>query len=174
MTRRPTMEELRALAPLVGKYAGTPGTGPVGTTCKTCAHLRATGNARKRHPKCGLTPFTSGDATTIRTSTASYDTSWQRDIGYGVPAYCDHPGCTVEIDRGVSYVCAEGCGLHFCGEHLSWGALCERCEHEQEPFDPKPDHPEWIRHKLTDKSWAVWRAEHPKWVKAHTPERAGC
>ena len=29
-----------------------------------------------------------------------YDDNWDRDIGYGVPAYCDHPGCNEEIDRG--------------------------------------------------------------------------
>ena len=23
-----------------------------------------------------------------------YDEKWQRDIGYGVPAICDYPGCT--------------------------------------------------------------------------------
>ncbi len=34
-----------------------------------------------------------------------FDETWQRDIGYGVPAYCDHPGCMAEIDRGLSYVC---------------------------------------------------------------------
>jgi len=34
-----------------------------------------------------------------------YDTRWQRDVGYGVPAWCDHPGCEAEIDRGLSYVC---------------------------------------------------------------------
>ncbi len=43
-----------------------------------------------------------------------------RDIGYGVPAECDHPDCTAEIDRGLSYVCGGdpyggeyGCGLFF-------------------------------------------------------------
>ena len=34
-----------------------------------------------------------------------YDSNWDRDIGYGVPAYCDHPDCNEEIDRGLSYVC---------------------------------------------------------------------
>ena len=33
-----------------------------------------------------------------------YDDNWERDIGYGVPAECDHPDCQV-IDRGLSYVC---------------------------------------------------------------------
>jgi hypothetical protein len=34
-----------------------------------------------------------------------YDGRWKRDIGYGVPAYCDHPGCNEEIDRGLAHVC---------------------------------------------------------------------
>ncbi len=37
-----------------------------------------------------------------------HDNRWGkfgRDIGYGVPAICDHPGCNAEIDRGLSYVC---------------------------------------------------------------------
>ncbi len=27
----------------------------------------------------------------------------KRHIGYGVPAICDHPDCTEEIDRGLGY-----------------------------------------------------------------------
>lgn len=34
-----------------------------------------------------------------------WDPNWRRDIGYGVPAVCDHPECGVAIDRGLSYVC---------------------------------------------------------------------
>ncbi|HEV7521417.1 MAG TPA: hypothetical protein VGP89_09990, partial [Candidatus Angelobacter sp.] len=56
-----------------------------------------------------------------------FDSNWQRDIGYGVPAYCDHPKCNKKIDRGLSYVCGGepyggelGCGLYFCSEHLGW------------------------------------------------------
>src|SRR5690606_23075125 len=47
-----------------------------------------------------------------------YDSNWNRDIGYGVPTTCDHPGCNEKIDRGLSYVCGDepyggehGCGL---------------------------------------------------------------
>lgn len=54
-----------------------------------------------------------------------YDSKWKRDIGYGVPASCDYPGCDAEIDRGLSYVCGGepyggevGCGLYFCAAHL--------------------------------------------------------
>ena len=102
-----------------------------------------------------------------------YDTNWKRDIGYGVPAYCDYPDCNNEIHRGLSYVCGgepyggdRGCGLYFCAEHLvlhpRLPQLCERCSPKvQKPFTPKPDHPSWLLHKLTDESWARWRAETP-------------
>lgn len=100
-----------------------------------------------------------------------YDTRWKRDIGYGVPAYCDHPDCNEVIDRGLSYICGGdvyggefGCGLFFCAEHLYVGEkaqLCERCDNHDDvtPFGAKPDHPDWINHKATDPSWAEWRAE---------------
>lgn len=99
-----------------------------------------------------------------------FDTNWNRDVGYGVPAYCDHPDCNEEIDRGLSYVCGSepfggdfGCGLYFCGEHRYAGGfimeLCERCRDSEEPFTPKPDHPSWIAHKATGPSWAEWREE---------------
>ncbi len=69
---RPTLDELRARIPWQGKYAAQPGTGPVGATCHSCAFLANTGRAGgKSHPKCGKTKYTSGDATTIRTSTAA-------------------------------------------------------------------------------------------------------
>lgn len=94
-----------------------------------------------------------------------YDSHWSRDIGYGVPAYCDYPGCDAEIDRGLSYVCGgdpyggeRGCGLFFCASH-GGGDLCERCVRDAEPFIPKPDHPAWIHHKATDPSWEEWRNE---------------
>lgn len=113
-----------------------------------------------------------------------HDSHWDRDIGYGVPAICDHPGCGVEIDRGIAYVCGEapwggvdGCGLFFCEEHHT--PFCERCyvgTELSEPFIPTPDTEEWIQHKLTDKSWAEWRAANPKTVwaiwRALKPETA--
>jgi hypothetical protein len=103
-----------------------------------------------------------------------YDDKWKRDIGYGVPAYCDFPGCNAEIDRGLAHVCGgepfggdRGCGLYFCSEHLFSTArfkqLCERCyPRVKRPFDAKPDHPDWIRFKLTDDSWRKWREENHK------------
>lgn len=106
------------------------------------------------------------------------DPNWKRWIGYGVPAYCDHPKCNAEIDRGLAYVCGgqevyggeHGCGLFFCDKHRSYysdkrSSHCSRCGHYRAPFKPKPDHPKWIKHLLTDKSWAKWRAENPREVK---------
>lgn len=99
-----------------------------------------------------------------------WDEHWKRDIGYGVPAWCDHPDCNEVIDRGLSYVCGNepyggnaGCGLYFCGKHqLDGWQRCERCAQDDEevsPFEPKPDHSDWIKHKATHPSWAKWRAE---------------
>jgi hypothetical protein len=98
-----------------------------------------------------------------------YDATWKRDIGYGVPATCDHPGCGERIDRGLSYVCGNelyggtrGCGLYFCEKHQHgrW-QRCSRCHNSRAPYTPTPDVAEWINHKLTDESWARWRAESP-------------
>jgi hypothetical protein len=105
-----------------------------------------------------------------------YDENWKRDVGYGVPAICDQPGCGGEIDRGLAYVCGgepfggdEGCGLFFCGLHL-WhgqeGQVCARCRIGSEPFKPTADTDEWNQHKLTDPSWQEWRDEHPEEVAA--------
>jgi len=95
-----------------------------------------------------------------------YDDNWKRDIGYGVPAWCDHPKCQAEIDRGLGCVCGgepyggeRGCGLFFCGKH-GGGMLCPRCRAYKPPYKRiKPDHPEWIHWKMTDESWAEWRKE---------------
>lgn len=120
-----------------------------------------------------------------------FDDKWNRFIGYGVPAYCDHPSCNKEIDRGLSYVCGgepyggeEGCGLHFCEEHLHFyytedeelgscnsPQLCQRCYDAKSKnkelilFTPKKEHPEWINHLLTDSSWEEWRQKNPDLVK---------
>jgi hypothetical protein len=103
-----------------------------------------------------------------------YDDNWKRDIGYGVPATCDHPECNEKIDRGLSYVCGgepyggeHGCGLYFCGRHVTYAGgrrdykqLCSRCYFGRASFAAKPDVREWIEHKLTDPSWQEWRNEH--------------
>ncbi|MBO0813536.1 MAG: hypothetical protein J2P30_00045 [Actinobacteria bacterium] len=102
-----------------------------------------------------------------------YDSNWNRDIGYGVPATCDQPGCGEKIDRGLAYVCGgepyggeNGCGLYFCGEHLAGeGQQCERCLNQEPPFSPTPDTAEWLNWKLTDESWEQWRAENPAEVE---------
>ena len=110
-----------------------------------------------------------------------YDEKWKRDIGYGVPAYCDHPGCKEEIDRGLGYVCGgepyggdHGCGLFFCGKHLflhmfkdgKTRFVCPRCDSHKPPYKHLlPDHPDWIKHKLTHESWAEWREENPEEVE---------
>lgn len=101
-----------------------------------------------------------------------YDSHWDRDVGYGVPALCDHPDCKTKIDRGLGYVCGgepyggeKGCGLYFCDKH-GGGELCERCAKRRKPFAAKPDVPRWMRHKLTHASWARWRKENPTDVAA--------
>ena len=95
-----------------------------------------------------------------------FDSRWGRDIGYGVPASCDFPGCAEQIDRGLGYVCGgepyggeDGCGLYFCGTHA--GDLCERCEAGKPPFAATPDVPEWLSWKLSDESWEEWRQLNP-------------
>lgn len=105
-----------------------------------------------------------------------FDTKWNRDIGYGVPAICDFPDCNKKINRGLSYVCGSepyggdyGCGLYFCSKHLSYWRKphgsdravqqCTRCGNYRPPFEAKKDHKEWIRFKLEDKSWKQWREE---------------
>ena len=71
-----------------------------------------------------------------------YDTNWGRDIGYGVPATCDHPECNEKIDRGLSFICGaepyggkKGCGLYFCHAHLQgYPQRCERCAEVPQGF----------------------------------------
>jgi hypothetical protein len=112
-----------------------------------------------------------------------FDANWGRDIGYGVPAICDRPGCGEVIDRGLSYVCGgepyggeRGCGLYFCGKHLTrarqagdrfvW--VCGRCDKGRPPYQPTPDTAEWLNWKLTDESWAQWCRENPGQVQQIT------
>jgi hypothetical protein len=102
-----------------------------------------------------------------------YDSNWERDIGYGVQAYCDHPDCDEEIDRGLAYVCGgepyggeRGCGLYFCGKHLNYQSRCERCSpRRKKPFEAKEDHRDWIKWKLEDESWKEWREANQDKVK---------
>lgn len=99
-----------------------------------------------------------------------------RDVGYGVPAHCDHPGCTAEIERGISYTCGgepgggeHGCGLFVCGKHQFGNKhsyqLCRHCaDRRHKRLTASADHPEWINHKLTDETWQQWRDENPEEV----------
>ena len=60
-----------------------------------------------------------------------------REVGYGVEATCEHPGCEAQIDRGLAYACGGldavigrseiGCGHHFCYEHLFLGGPAQMC-----------------------------------------------
>lgn len=97
-----------------------------------------------------------------------FDENWKRDIGYGVPAICDHEGCNEEIDRGLGYVCGgdlyggeDGCGLFFCCKHL-YPIRCDRCRNDKEPYEPTPDTQEWKDHKRTCPSWEDWRNANPE------------
>lgn len=66
-----------------------------------------------------------------------------REIGYGVPAMCDEPGCSEIINRGLAYLCGdmhgdgESCNGYFCYEHLGI-VLCRRCEEQQDEANAKP------------------------------------
>lgn len=87
-----------------------------------------------------------------------YSERHKRDIGYGVPAFCDHPGCNEEIDRGLGYKCEEegcGCEKFYCSTHLYDTGI-----HTHEVPDTRI-HPDWGRHLLTHESWGRWRKENP-------------
>lgn len=110
-----------------------------------------------------------------------------RARGYGVPAWCDFPGCKEEIDRGLGYKCEErfhceevvdddgevideievedeGCGLYFCTKH-------EGCGEAHLNIDVlPPEHPVWINHILGDPSWEKWRNENPLYVEQYKKE----
>lgn len=104
-----------------------------------------------------------------------FDSNWNRDIGYGVPAYCDHPECRRVINRGLAYVCCgeqpyggdRGCGLYFCSKHATgFQHKCERCKARRKPFPAKADHLSWVKHKLRHSSWKPWRDANPEEVSA--------
>lgn len=84
-----------------------------------------------------------------------YDSNWQREIGYGFEAKCDHPKCEKMIDHKLSYVCGSepyggeyGCGLYFCEKHFkirkphgsdNWINLCPRCYAYKTPYKVNPE-----------------------------------
>lgn len=113
--------------------------------------------------------------------------------GYGVPAYCEHPGCKKVIDRGMSYACGGepfseiGCDKYFCTKHRHYAGfkidgdggrcdhdddcecdfkdVCKACADGTDSFPYKPEHPRWIRHVLKDESWKQWREKYPFYVE---------
>lgn len=65
-----------------------------------------------------------------------------QEIGYGVPATCEHEGCNKKIDRGLAYACGGQpyedsyyCNRFFCYTHLYFtpveldgvGPVCREC-----------------------------------------------
>lgn len=86
---------------------------------------------------------------------------WQ---GYGVPAYCDYPGCNKEIDRGMGY-------SHKKGMNPDDPFLCSTHKYKDLPddfeIDYNKEHPEWINHLLKDDSWNLWRIENPEIVEKY-------
>src|ERR1700677_4420517 len=117
-----------------------------------------------------------------------YDSIWDRDIGYAVPAECDHPGCHAKIDRGLDYVCGGepyggdiGCGLYFCDKHLSFsqpnegghsdydededGAfVCERCRdwNERDSYEGEF---KTFDPKPDVEEWVYHKATDPSWAE---------
>lgn len=67
-----------------------------------------------------------------------------REIGYGIPATCDHEGCDAKIDRGLAYACggmhgSDGgsCEGYFCSDHRTWPDLTtEEDEFFEEMYEP--------------------------------------
>jgi len=117
-----------------------------------------------------------------------YDVGWQRDIGYGVPALCDHPESDEVIDRGLAYVCGgdvyggeHGCGLFFSSKHLfyvrnedlpdgeKWSPqLCERCAKGFQLLgtdgEYKEDPPEPFTPKPDTLEWITHKMNCPSWA----------
>lgn len=73
-----------------------------------------------------------------------------REVGYGVEARCDEPGCDADIDRGLGYLCGSmhgqddglGCGKYFCERHLLVGGpntMCYRCSDEYEALEDEDE-----------------------------------
>lgn len=118
-----------------------------------------------------------------------YDSNWDRDIGYGVPAECDHPGCDAQIDRGLAYVCGQepygedaGCGLFFCENHLFFSQpnegghseiedededgtfVCERCR-DWNQRDTYEGEFKTFDPKPDVEEWAYHKATDPSWAE---------
>jgi hypothetical protein len=87
---------------------------------------------------------------------------WQ---GYGVPAYCDYPGCKEKIDRGMGWQHKEE--KEFSDPYTF--CCSKHCHEPLESFyvDTEIEHPEWLKHILTDDSWKQWRDEKPEIVERY-------
>lgn len=121
-----------------------------------------------------------------------YDSMTNRDIGYSVVAFCDHPGCGTEIDRGLSYACGGepyggegGCGLYFCSAHLGYtdteeindkiygSGVCERCADFLEKTDRwekdgshgRPPVFDAFRPMSDHPLWTRHKLKDPSWAK---------
>ena len=121
-----------------------------------------------------------------------------RDIGYGVPAYCDFPGCNEKIDRGLGYLCGDffsdvGCGLYFCGDHMSYGLFDSEGnkideDDEEEKADEagvEVDDSDWVStevcfqcrdglpsfpEKEDHPDWIWWKLNAPSWARWRSEE----
>jgi hypothetical protein len=107
-----------------------------------------------------------------------FDSNWKRDIGYGVPAICDHPVCSIKIDRGLAYVCGtypfggeNGCGLFFCYKHRDAEGLCERCADKKDPQQGR-DRAMTTRAKIQSLRCRPWRPV-TEMFKAESPSASG-
>lgn len=71
MTPSERKKLFRSFIPKKGLYAGIPGTGPEGETCRSCAHKAYSGGCAGAYIKCSRMRalWTRGSATDIRAST---------------------------------------------------------------------------------------------------------
>jgi len=108
-----------------------------------------------------------------------YSIENNRFQGYGVPAYCDHPDCTNEIDRGISYVCCgdqlhtNSCGGYYCQDHehlclilleedfegLTSDEISENFDLDECPEFDEDGYFYQCKHK------PIQHKEHPEWVE---------
>lgn len=62
-------------------YAGKPGRGPLGETCRSCLHYRRVGGGRRAYPKCALcwANWTHGPGSDIRAKSPACQ-FWKQSI----------------------------------------------------------------------------------------------
>lgn len=85
----------------------------------------------------------------------------QRWHGEIVPAECDYASCHEDITRGIAYQCENpgcDCVYFYCSYHI--GTV-----HDTFVIDPKGETEEWLRHIITDRSWASFRQERPEVIE---------